>query len=292
MNKTKIIITVAAIGIGGLMLTTALTLKLLDKEPLPNPESPIVSSEDGPILNPYPEIPELNTINEVPSNVGNKDGGVLPEGVALSIEIEAREFIRTFKFEKAEELIVSKIQDYDIQNSDAYKKILEPIRLDLPSLSQFDYLREYNDNAMIEDMIKRMVDPTNLLVASLWVDNQSRENILISEDSLNPIFEEINEIGPISKTNTPIDGFTGAEDVYEIPLMLDGYKLKAIVINEYGWLYLHSINEVEGVESPFITIKEWKTLRGEVLGEEPVVENPNEIEQIQEEGMSIDGENP
>ena len=284
MKKNKIIIIAAAISVIAVMTTVAILIKFIDRK-TDTPVAPTVTDE---VTEYIPSDTGWAEISVPPSVIGNPQGAPLPEVVAQSIEAKARELIQGFRFEEAEEYILGELSPYNIDNSPAYRQFVEPLRMDIPGMSQFDYLRDYGLQDTIVEVIEQTVDPVNLVVSALWLDEETREKIILHSSSLNPSYGRLDAVGAAKKAERTISGFYDVSAVYEIPVKLDGYSLTATVIDEYGWLSLYSIDENEGVESPYISIEEWTAIKKEYFSSdevpEEIIEEPIEIPIEETEG--------
>lgn len=289
MNKKKIVMIAAAVFILGAMSTTALVISMLNGSG-GLPSGPATGEEAW--ENETPNYEGEFAFEPIGDTIGDAAGETLQAGQAEAILTEMRRLISEYKFEDAEKYMLNAISTYKVEGTEAFEQLIQPVRQDLPGLSQLDYLYEYQEIDTMVEIINSLSDPTNVLVGTLWFEPQLREKILLSGDSINPVFTQISSIGAAQRVKNTIPDYPEAEYMYLIPFELDGNPLTATIVDISGWLYFYSISSTSE-NHPYVTINEWNALREEMLGTPDAPAQDGEISEgitEEEEAQNPDNE--
>lgn len=205
--------------------------------------------------------------NHITYSFNNKNGNILTESIAKTIEEKTRKKILQFKFLEAHDYMADAISEYDIENSPAFKSI-EGMYRDLAIICALPQVLEDGNNMQVLEMIKSLNDNENFFIISMWLDDELRKYLLCKKDSINPVF--IGNIKIIEKKTINADDSKHLtdverviEDVQEIVkyrFEIEDNELCAYIIQAKDGFYFYKITrEVEGTNY-YPTVEEWEKI--------------------------------
>jgi hypothetical protein len=116
-------------------------------------------------------------------------------------------------------------------------------------------------------ILNSIKDPENALLGALVLDDRYRAEIIIEQDSLNPIFDggvrilkqsEVTEGDIFVNVNNM---YKDAKTLHKIDFEIEGYHLVGYVIEfENGYSKLYTILPVDGSNPPYKSIREWQKI--------------------------------
>jgi hypothetical protein len=215
------------------------------------------------------DTPKTNLEEDIEKNNGeysvpvNKEGQILSESMALSIENEVRMLFRQLKFKEGTEKLGEAINTYNLENNEY---LLEQLYYEGSLLISLPVLEENGAT----NVINAIKDTENLLISVLVGHPGARPNIILYNESLNPILD-LEEVRIIEKTNET-DKELLAKVKSDYPLVTNVEKIRFEVDNEQfyanifvyedGSAKLYKIDMVEHYDiKPYLTLREWKEFR-------------------------------
>jgi hypothetical protein len=211
---------------------------------------------------------QMNPLDETVTVDSEKDKRELTLVEVKNKENEVRQLMREFRFSDAEEILYEMNRKYTFNTKEA--KILDNLFHDASALSNLHVDGDMGEGATGEGIINIMnslKDPESLLLGTLIVDAPTREKIILSEQSLNPIYSKL-DLAIIQKNIETGDMLKEVKILYpetkalhKISFGLEGFMLNAYII-EYpdGSLRFHSIKDPSG-KAPYLTIAQWEKIR-------------------------------
>lgn len=189
----------------------------------------------------------------------------LSQGIANIAESRAREDIYNFNFIDAVNKLESTISDYSFESLSNYEN-LKNIQIDLIVMSHFEQMLERNDVNRLKDSIRNLNDLENFFISVMWLDRANREDLIFSNESINPIFDggiriidkrkiNKNEKSFLSRVDT---SFSDIQDIYEVEFEIENNELLAyIIVNNDRYVFYNILEKNKG-STHYLTIKEWE----------------------------------
>lgn len=220
---------------------------------------------------------------------GSESGPPLTETIANGILYDVRKLIMEEKFIEAESLLMNSIESYNLEETGAFDKLIQPMRNSIPGLAQIDFLTEHEQLDIVNNIVKSLPDPFAFLYGVLQINPSDRVGYFIDENSINPFEGKISTLNSVNRIRNKSDFYPEIEYGYELSFSMNEYEMKAIILNDGGKYLLQRIDVLTD-NHPYRTVKNWR----DALDEYESENMPNDIpvEGINtEEGGDVNGEN-
>lgn len=245
------------------------TEQVSEKEPVTKPvEKEVVetgSKEDGKSDEPNKPL-KAEDIFKKPESKNNR---VISESESILYENTARNHYRKFEFSKGYEYLFEPTRTY---KNDEFGTIVHTLYEDGSMLAGLGYgLEDTGTEGHVTSLdgmyslLQGVRDPEMALLGMLSIDLKERNELLMSLDSLNPVFEGNVQI--TSKTEAPKDVVDtlsimfDVKKVHRIDFAIEGNSLFAYVIeNSEGYSYVNAIYEKEVGTTSYVTVRKWSEL--------------------------------
>jgi hypothetical protein len=200
--------------------------------------------------------------------------------MANQYEMQARTSFRSFDFATALQTLQPLADKYNLQSNQALGNLL----YDASLLSNINGDAQESATTQGEiNIVQGLKDPEDVLIGYLDLDQQTREQLVASVDSLDPIYKT----KQITVTNTTTDNgqmlqevksvFSDTKAVYKISFILDNYQLDAYVM-QHGddSLQLYEIKDPTG-KAPYYSVAQWQKMDANVRAGKPALDGVFEL---------------
>lgn len=306
--QKKIVIGLLSIGIVGGLGLSVYTTQNMNKEPDSEPKQGQVSDGKEKDLSEkekkLDKVVILNPLDGKDENPVEDKKKTIKAYEVASIEREVRTFFRNFQFEKGTTLLNDMVSKYEL---DEESKVIYDLQYDgalLMNLIPHDEHGGHTGHARegvafdqgIINVMRGLKDPESTLLGTLHLDHETREKVIIYDGSLNPVFEEGQEIRVIDKTTVEIPHeisvmYPETVTYHMLSFILDGFNLNAYVLeSEDGAVSLYTIEDPTKT-AHYYTIVQWQKMRSNMEKGLPALQGVLELnneEALSEEVSTIE----
>lgn len=191
----------------------------------------------------------------------NKSNPLLSDAKNTSYEIEIRYLFRDFKFAEGVEKLQEILSSHTVASESSLNNLYREgsIMISIP----------YFDADGTVEVLHTFKDAENLLIATLLSNPDARPEVILYEDSLNPILTDGDSIHIINKySETEGEGlerlrilYPEVDEIITITFEVESNTMQAtILIDKQGYAKLYSIDSEEEL-APYISLKLWKMIR-------------------------------
>lgn len=274
MSKKIVSVLLIIAIIFGMALSIYLTIKIRNNSQEIEEPNEKTNPEETPQQNNQEEIPD-NTQenrdnekieNEKEEHTGeysvpdNKEGEILTESQALVIETQVRDCFRNFEFQEGIEIIKDAIKKY---NFDENGKKLESLYYEASLITNLENASEEG----IRNITHSMTDPELLLLSALSSPTYIRSLMILSDDSILPIYDEGNAkiISHELETGDKLERikvmYPTIDKLHKFKIAVENYSLYAYIIQyPEGIARLHSFEEEVPNSTDYYTLKRYKEI--------------------------------
>ncbi|ADO59527.1 hypothetical protein [Paenibacillus polymyxa] len=193
---------------------------------------------------------------------------------AEPLEQEARQDFRNLKFMNGVEKlqsIVNEVEDKD-EGAMLHQLYFEGSMLAnlIPPSEEDEISGDHGETIEFDGMVgilSMIKDPENALLGTLALNDRYRAEIILEQDSLNPIFDGGVRILQLSKETEGkifedvFNMYKSAKTLYKIDFEIEGHHLVGYVIQfADGTSKLYSILPADGAKPPYKSIREWQKI--------------------------------
>lgn len=298
-NQKIVVLLVTSLLLLGIALTFALTLYMTKEDkggganpkepPTEDPmESPVeLEPDDGTLATDDVEADEEKpkTAEQIFKKPEKKNTTTMTERDALLHETTSRELFRSFEFLEGHDYLTEQVAIY---SEEGEGKLIHQLHRDSAMLANLGHVMEaVHEEGHVTDVdgmysiLSGIEDPEMSLLGMLNVGVPARNELLLSYDSINPVFDDqVIVFGIAEETDEilirEINQVYEAENIYHIEFEVDDSELYAVVVeNPAGYSYVYGIYEVEEGSTVFLTVREWMDLE-KLLEEEKEKKNEKE----------------
>lgn len=157
----------------------------------------------------------------------NPNGIPLTPDIAASKEKEVRSLLRQFKFDEAGEVARDALNRF---NAEENGEILNQLNYEAALMANLDSY----DTRNLREIVSGIKDPENHFLAVLFVRAEDRDQIIVSPDSLNPVFYSpvrIKSFKIIEKEDPLVEKYLNLDEVakvYKFNFVIDNNELYAL----------------------------------------------------------------
>lgn len=282
-NQKLVVFLVSLLLVLGIVLTFALTYYVTSDKGEKKPEEeeqqpPTTEPEDKPddVSTDSTKEPEEKpkTADQIFKKPVKKNTKIMTERDVRLHETTAREMFRRFEFLEGHEYLTEQVALFSTEGEG---QIIQKLHQDSAMLSNLGHEQEeVHEEGHVTDIdgmfavLSNIEDPEMSLLAMLYVSMPARNELLLSYDSLSPVFddqvmvfgitEEVDEV-----LIREINQIYETKSIYHIEFEIDDEQLYAVVIEKpTGFTFVYGIYEVEENSSVFLTVREWMDLEKEL----------------------------